>query len=121
MNPLGEASGAAEGIRTPDPRITNALLYQLSYRGFIGFLARQTRYCHPNCHRPRARRVERADSTALPVLSTVNLGKRRLHDIGGALISIPAHVAVGSQRDHGAGMSNPPADRQDIDAAGDEP
>jgi hypothetical protein len=25
--------GAAEGIRTPDPRITNALLYQLSYRG----------------------------------------------------------------------------------------
>ena len=28
--------GAAEGIRTPDPRITNALLYQLSYRGFPG-------------------------------------------------------------------------------------
>ena len=26
-------AGAAEGIRTPDPRITNALLYQLSYRG----------------------------------------------------------------------------------------
>src|SRR6266516_1144513 len=26
-------TGAAEGIRTPDPRITNALLYQLSYRG----------------------------------------------------------------------------------------
>ena len=26
-------SGAAEGIRTPDPRITNAVLYQLSYRG----------------------------------------------------------------------------------------
>ena len=25
--------GAAEGIRTPDPRITNALLYRLSYRG----------------------------------------------------------------------------------------
>ena len=25
--------GAAEGIRTPDPRITNAMLYQLSYRG----------------------------------------------------------------------------------------
>ena len=27
------SGGAAEGIRTPDPRITNALLYQLSYRG----------------------------------------------------------------------------------------
>lgn len=27
------SNGAAEGIRTPDPRITNALLYQLSYRG----------------------------------------------------------------------------------------
>ena len=26
-------SGAAEGTRTPDPRITNALLYQLSYSG----------------------------------------------------------------------------------------
>ena len=26
-------TGAAEGIRTPDPRITNAVLYQLSYRG----------------------------------------------------------------------------------------
>ena len=25
--------GAAEEIRTPDPRITNALLYQLSYSG----------------------------------------------------------------------------------------
>jgi hypothetical protein len=28
--------GAAEGIRTPDPRITNAVLYQLSYRGADG-------------------------------------------------------------------------------------
>jgi hypothetical protein len=28
-------NGAAEGIRTPDPRITNALLYQLSYRGIL--------------------------------------------------------------------------------------
>ena len=25
--------GAAEGIPTPDPRITNAVLYRLSYRG----------------------------------------------------------------------------------------
>ena len=28
-------SGAAEVIRTPDPRITNALLYRLSYSGVI--------------------------------------------------------------------------------------
>jgi hypothetical protein len=27
-------SGAARGIRTPDPRITNAMLYRLSYCGF---------------------------------------------------------------------------------------
>ena len=27
-------NGAAEGIRTPDPRITNAVLYRLSYRGY---------------------------------------------------------------------------------------
>ena len=26
-------NGAVEGIRTPDPRITNAVLYQLSYDG----------------------------------------------------------------------------------------
>ena len=32
--------GAAEGIRTPDPRITNALLYQLSYRGIGADVAR---------------------------------------------------------------------------------
>jgi hypothetical protein len=28
-----EVDGAAKRIRTPDPRITNALLYQLSYCG----------------------------------------------------------------------------------------
>ena len=27
------SSGAGGGTRTPDPRITNALLYQLSYSG----------------------------------------------------------------------------------------
>jgi hypothetical protein len=30
---LANFSGAAKRIRTPDPRITNALLYQLSYCG----------------------------------------------------------------------------------------
>jgi hypothetical protein len=33
MKGFFDLNGAAEGIRTPDPRITNALLYQLSYRG----------------------------------------------------------------------------------------
>ena len=28
-----DENGAAGGTRTPDPRITNALLYQLSYAG----------------------------------------------------------------------------------------
>ena len=28
------ADGAAEGTRTPDPLITNEVLYQLSYRGY---------------------------------------------------------------------------------------
>jgi hypothetical protein len=28
-------NGAAKRIRTPDPRITNALLYQLSYCGAL--------------------------------------------------------------------------------------
>src|ERR1700719_3441287 len=31
--PRNDDDGAAEGIRTPDPRITNAVLYRLSYRG----------------------------------------------------------------------------------------
>jgi hypothetical protein len=30
---VGLKNGAAGGIRTPDPRITNAVLYQLSYCG----------------------------------------------------------------------------------------
>ena len=30
--------GAAEGTRTPDPRITNAMLYQLSYCGAVAKL-----------------------------------------------------------------------------------
>ena len=33
MDVLGREAGAAKRIRTPDPRITNALLYQLSYCG----------------------------------------------------------------------------------------
>jgi hypothetical protein len=32
---LGRCDGAAKRIRTPDPRITNALLYQLSYCGAL--------------------------------------------------------------------------------------
>ena len=30
-----EKNGAAEGTRTPDPIITNDVLYQLSYSGFV--------------------------------------------------------------------------------------
>jgi hypothetical protein len=41
-----EKAGAAEGIRTPDPRITNALLYQLSYRGLWALLKRSGGNCH---------------------------------------------------------------------------
>jgi hypothetical protein len=60
-------NGAAEGIRTPDPRITNALLYQLSYRGIgadvarfaapgKGHLPHRVRPITPRAldHRPRA-------------------------------------------------------------------
>jgi hypothetical protein len=38
-------SGAARGIRTPDLRITNAPLYQLSYCGFL------SGYLQPACNR----------------------------------------------------------------------
>lgn len=33
LDDLGERSGAGEGTRTPDPIITNDVLYQLSYTG----------------------------------------------------------------------------------------
>ncbi len=33
-----EISGAAEGTRTPDPIITNDVLYQLSYSGTLFFM-----------------------------------------------------------------------------------
>ena len=32
---MTEWAGAARGTRTPDPRITNAMLYQLSYCGMF--------------------------------------------------------------------------------------
>jgi hypothetical protein len=34
---LKEKIGAAEGTRTPDPIITNDVLYQLSYSGLVSF------------------------------------------------------------------------------------
>jgi hypothetical protein len=41
------ANGAGEGIRTPDPLITNQMLYQLSYTGFQRrkILSRRSLYC----------------------------------------------------------------------------
>lgn len=38
-----EDFGAARGIRTPDPLITNQVLYQLSYSGAVGRLFRVVR------------------------------------------------------------------------------
>ena len=45
-------NGAAEGTRTPDPRFTKAVLYQLSYRGIGQLLAASD-------SRPRANPQER--------------------------------------------------------------
>ncbi len=42
-----EMIGAAKRIRTPDPRITNALLYQLSY---CGFAVPKGRHSNPGSH-----------------------------------------------------------------------
>jgi hypothetical protein len=35
LDDFGEKNGAAEGTRTPDPIITNDVLYQLSYSGIL--------------------------------------------------------------------------------------
>ena len=39
------SSGAAEGTRTPDPIITNDVLYQLSYSGHGRALSKVVRAC----------------------------------------------------------------------------
>ena len=44
-NALGKDSGAARGIRTPDPVITNDVLYRLSYCGFLQENQRLKQFC----------------------------------------------------------------------------
>jgi hypothetical protein len=68
---FGEKSGAAEGTRTPDPIITNDVLYQLSYSGvsapwpklFYGAVSR---------------RVARADG-ARTLISAVTVARKLRH------------------------------------------
>jgi hypothetical protein len=38
LDDFGVRSGAGEGTRTPDPIITNDVLYQLSYTGLVARL-----------------------------------------------------------------------------------
>jgi hypothetical protein len=45
---LKEGIGAARGIRTPDPIITNDVLYQLSYCGVRGGSNRRVSLSHAN-------------------------------------------------------------------------
>ena len=42
---FAQGSGAAEGTRTPDPIITNDVLYQLSYSGHGRALSKVVRAC----------------------------------------------------------------------------
>jgi hypothetical protein len=90
-------TGAAEGIRTPDPRITNALLYRLSYRGFIAFFARRDGNCHPI-------------ATRNPVLLfsfRASPGEGRLHDLGSPSVGVLEHVAIDVKGDGRRGMPDP--------------
>ena len=43
FRPVNGLVGAARGIRTPDPVITNDVLYQLSYCGFGAVIAGEAR------------------------------------------------------------------------------
>ena len=52
-NEFKQVSGAAEGIRTPDPIITNDVLYQLSYRGALGAWPARRRRCAAKNAAPR--------------------------------------------------------------------
>jgi hypothetical protein len=52
--------GAAEGIRTPDPRITNAMLYQLSYCGYL------TGDLQPACNRLGEKLLRKPGFSTLP-------------------------------------------------------
>ena len=51
MIDTAEKDGAGEGTRTPDPIITNDVLYQLSYTGIL--LCRSRAVGHPVLDAPR--------------------------------------------------------------------
>ena len=84
-------AGAAEGIRTPDPRITNAVLYQLSYRGFTGFLEGLDR----NCHRFATINLAPAFSFGS------HLGKGGLDDFGRLGVGVCEQMAIDPQGNGG--------------------
>jgi hypothetical protein len=49
---------------------------------------------------------------------TSNLGERRLHDLGSACVGIGEHMAINLEGDRGRGVSDAPANGQDIQAGG---
>ena len=53
MNGFKYGYGAGRGNRTPDPRITNALLYQLSYAGTFFTLAAPSMALAYHSYRPQ--------------------------------------------------------------------
>src|ERR671912_2707606 len=59
-NPLNskEGDGAARGIRTPDPLITNEVLYQLSYCGIANVTIREVALLPPRLPVGKAERPE---------------------------------------------------------------
>ena len=96
--PRNDGDGAAEGIRTPDPRITNAVLYRLSYRGIIGLFA----HSDGNCHRIATRKPPISFSFR------AYLGEGRFHDLGGPRVCIGEQVWSKSRFDLALASSGAP-------------
>jgi hypothetical protein len=59
-------AGAAEGIRTPDPRITNAVLYRLSYRGNNRIFAYRGENFQPNAGVPGGTCIDKPSKVKFP-------------------------------------------------------
>ena len=63
-------SGAGEGIRTPDPLITNQMLYQLSYASGLGQCPSRSTYTTPSDPQLMSRTILEGIITAFHVQTT---------------------------------------------------
>jgi hypothetical protein len=70
-------NGAARGTRTPDPRFTKAVLYQLSYCGSGAFSGEACPGPDPGCEAVRRRKCDNASPYGALITSRAQIRKNR--------------------------------------------